>query len=280
MTADLHLPGLTIGDVSTRTGVSVPTLRSWEQRYGFPIPTRLISGHRRYRVEDISIIEQVQQQRAAGLSLPAALAQARRAVVTSAPSIFAGLRERHADLVIHVLGKRAMYAISRAIEDECLASGDAPVLIGSFQRERFYRESERRWRNLARTATTAIALAEFESEHRRAGQPLEIVVPPESALVREWAIVCDTPHAAAVLAGWEQPRLGRVSDRRRRFEAIWSTDADIVREATRIGLALAGEHTSRPLPVTVDDLPPVRDDPHGAVRRTTALTNRIVASIA
>jgi DICT domain-containing protein len=249
-------------------------------RHGFPVPLRLESGHRRYRVEDVAVIEQVVRDRDAGLSLPAALARARRTSWASAPSIFSGLRERHPDLVFDVLGKRSMYAISRAIEDECLAAGDAPVLIGSFQRERFYRESERRWRELARTASVAIALADFATERHRAGRPIELVVPQTSALAREWALVCDGPRSAAVLAGWEQLRQVRASDLRRRFEAIWSTDARVVREATEIALGLAADWTTRPLPVSAQDLPPIVDDPHSAMRRTVSLTNRVMERFA
>ena len=263
MTVDSSEPGLTIGDVAARTGVSVTTLRAWEMRYGFPVPTRLASGHRRYRIEDVATIERLERDRAGGLSLAAAMARARREAAASAPSIFAGLRARYPDLVFHVLGKRAMYAMSRAIEDECLAAGGDAVVIGSFQRERFYRESERRWRELARTADAVIALAEFSAERHRSGQPVEVAIPPASALAREWAIVCDGPGAAAVLAGWEQPRRARAADLRRRFEAIWSTDAEVVREASRIGLALAAEHSSRPLPVGLDDLPAGRGRPRG-----------------
>ena len=39
---------LSIGELSSRTGVTPSTLRIWEERHGFPVPTRLESGHRRY----------------------------------------------------------------------------------------------------------------------------------------------------------------------------------------------------------------------------------------
>lgn len=37
-----------IGTLSERVGVPVPTLRTWERRYGFPVSRRIPSGHRRY----------------------------------------------------------------------------------------------------------------------------------------------------------------------------------------------------------------------------------------
>jgi DNA-binding transcriptional MerR regulator len=42
-----------IGEVARRTGVTVPTLRAWEHRYGLLVPVRTAGGHRRYRHEDV-----------------------------------------------------------------------------------------------------------------------------------------------------------------------------------------------------------------------------------
>jgi DNA-binding transcriptional MerR regulator len=42
-----------IGEVARRTGVTVPTLRAWEHRYGLLLPIRTAGGHRRYREDDV-----------------------------------------------------------------------------------------------------------------------------------------------------------------------------------------------------------------------------------
>ncbi len=42
-----------IGEVARRTGVTVPTLRAWERRYGLLLPVRTAGGHRRYSDEDV-----------------------------------------------------------------------------------------------------------------------------------------------------------------------------------------------------------------------------------
>jgi DNA-binding transcriptional MerR regulator len=42
-----------IGEVARRTGVTVPTLRAWERRYGLLVPVRTAGGHRRYRDDDV-----------------------------------------------------------------------------------------------------------------------------------------------------------------------------------------------------------------------------------
>lgn len=44
---------VSIGGVAEATGLSVEVIRIWERRYGFPVPVRLPSGHRRYRAEDL-----------------------------------------------------------------------------------------------------------------------------------------------------------------------------------------------------------------------------------
>src|SRR5512143_1365530 len=44
---------LSIGDICAETGLSSDVIRVWERRYGFPVPVRLPSGHRRYREQDL-----------------------------------------------------------------------------------------------------------------------------------------------------------------------------------------------------------------------------------
>lgn len=42
-----------IGALSKSTSIPVETLRTWERRYGFPVPIRTESGHRRYLVSTV-----------------------------------------------------------------------------------------------------------------------------------------------------------------------------------------------------------------------------------
>jgi MerR family transcriptional regulator, light-induced transcriptional regulator len=49
---------LSIGTLSSATGVPVDTLRTWERRYGFPAPvTRTEGSHRRYSTETIAQVQ-------------------------------------------------------------------------------------------------------------------------------------------------------------------------------------------------------------------------------
>jgi methanogenic corrinoid protein MtbC1 len=49
---------LSIGTLSSATGVPVETLRTWDRRYGFPVPLNRTEGsHRRYSAETIPMVQ-------------------------------------------------------------------------------------------------------------------------------------------------------------------------------------------------------------------------------
>lgn len=59
--ADTSLPAmLTIGALSRATSIPVPTLRTWERRYGQPRPERRPSGHRLYPLDFVARLRQVE----------------------------------------------------------------------------------------------------------------------------------------------------------------------------------------------------------------------------
>ena len=82
--------------------------------------------------------------------------------------------------------------------------------------------------------------------------------------------------ASGVLSGWERLSDRRRPDHRRRFEAFWSADPAVVRDAAVVALGIAAGHGGDAVSVSPADLPPVVDDPVAALRHATALTNRIV----
>jgi DNA-binding transcriptional MerR regulator len=61
-----------IGEVARRTGVTVPTLRAWERRYGLLLPVRTAGGHRRYRDEDVQRVLAVLELTGQGWAVGAA----------------------------------------------------------------------------------------------------------------------------------------------------------------------------------------------------------------
>ncbi|MEY2534248.1 MAG: MerR family transcriptional regulator, light-induced transcriptional regulator [bacterium] len=71
-------PGQTVS--ATRfaelAGVSRERLRTWERRYGFPVPHRVAGGPRRYRVDDLQRVVAVRRAAADGMPVADAIAEA------------------------------------------------------------------------------------------------------------------------------------------------------------------------------------------------------------
>lgn len=265
---------LTISDLAERTGVPPATLRSWESRYGFPRPLRLAGGHRRYAEQDVTAVLEVLRHRDSGLALEAAV----RRTTTEPPqsrSLYAELRRRHPELIPQPLSKHSLLSLSRAIEDECCARADQPVLFGGFQRDRFLRESYARWVALARSARIAVVFADLGAPREpRPGVPVEVALPRDAPLHREWFVICDAPDLPACMAAVERPGQEAVLDSRRRFEAVWTVDPRAVRNASRVAAALADEYRPE---WRITDLALLADDPPGAsgdLRRASDLLNR------
>ena len=47
----------TIKEAATRTGISIPTIRVWERRYGVVSPTRTPAGYRLYDEQSIARLQ-------------------------------------------------------------------------------------------------------------------------------------------------------------------------------------------------------------------------------
>jgi MerR family transcriptional regulator, light-induced transcriptional regulator len=221
---------LGIGELEARTGVASTTLRAWERRVGFPAPVRTAGGQRRYRAGDVERIERVLAERRRGLSLAAAVAAVTRvAGVGGTKSLYAALRAAHPHLEPIRVGERVMKALSWSIEDECLAHASRPLLFGCFQEQRHLERAGRRWRELARSATSAVAFSDFAASDP-AASPARVALPPDSPLRNEWAVVCVDPRFSVVLVAWEPPQPGE-SGGARRFEGIVSLEPVVVRDA-------------------------------------------------
>lgn len=227
---------LSTAQLAQRTGVPAGTLRMWESRYGFPAPERLPGGHRRYHPRDVEQVRGVARLREQGLSMPAAIAQVLRSEDPLPSSVFAGLRDRHGDVAPAVLSKPAVLHLTHAIEDEYCARSSRGFLVACFQRERFYRRAQRRWRELARTTQLAIALADFAELREPDGAPVEVPIEAQQPVAREWTLIVDAPGAQACLAGWEQPAQREPPDSERRFEVLWSFEPAVVRSASEVAI--------------------------------------------
>jgi DICT domain-containing protein len=267
---------LTTAQLAQRTGVPAGTLRMWEARYGFPVPERRPGGHHRYSDQDAEAVLEVLRLRELGLSVSAAIERVRSRMRAQPASIFAGLRSQRPDIPPVLVRKRALLEITRAIEDEYCARAGAGVLIASFQRERYYRQSERRWRELSRTAELAIVLADFPALRVPTQGPIEIPIRRDQALSREWTLIVDAPQAHACLAAWEHAGVASEPDGDRRFELLWSFEPVAVHAAAQVACGLIenlAPDVSDSLQAT-NRLPPPPSAPE--LRSAAGLAQRIV----
>ncbi|MFT3864883.1 MAG: MerR family transcriptional regulator [Solirubrobacterales bacterium] len=231
---------LSIGDVVAATGVGEATLRAWERRFGFPTPRREPSGHRRYSAEQVEQIRSVVRERRRGLALPVAIERV-TAESSGPPSLFAPLRERRPDLLPVEIRKPHMLRLSRAVEEESAARAERSLMIGAFQRPRFYRESEERWRRLSRVAGLSFVLACFDEARAPVDGPVEVPVVGTAPVADEWAVICLAPGYSACLIGWETVGATGVADEQRTFDALLSVEPSVVREVAACAVAIAAE---------------------------------------
>ena len=269
---------MSIGAVAAQTGVSAPVLRSWEQRHRFPTATRTPSGHRRYTAQDVDDIIQVLRERDSGLSLDAAIESTRhRRASRPARSLYADLRAASPHLTPHLLSKRPMLAISRAIEDGFCARAERPLLIGCFQRPDLYQRSADDGNHSpplppppSSSPTSPLIARRHHDRSSSASTPTR----PSGVNGRSSAT---RPEAAACLVGWEHNRHHSTTDNDRTFEAIWTAEPAIVRQASRIALDLITRQAPQLAVLSAHLVPLETFEPNTVLRRATDLTNRVIA---
>jgi len=268
---------MTIGELAELTGLSPELLRTWETRFGFPRPTRLPSGHRRYTGADVRGVRHVLQERDRGLRLEQAIDSARRAEdVTENGSVYAALSRRHPGLASYTLTKRTLLALSWAIEDESTALGARGLLIGTFQKGRYFGQSRSRWEELSRTAHATLAMADFP-QHEDASSPARVALPEDSPLLREWMVVHESSGFAAALVAWELPGQTGLPEPERHFEALWSVDGRVVRDAAVVAAQAAAALGSRAAVDVLRHLEEAPAPPSTSLVAANAVFNRMVA---
>jgi MerR family transcriptional regulator, light-induced transcriptional regulator len=234
------MSGLPIREVAEQTGLTAGTIRMWEQRYGFPRPERTPAGYRLYHDEDVELLRRVVELRGSGLSVPAALERARSAKrpITEHPTIFGAMPHQGRS---RRLRKKTLIAMSRAIEDQTMASAARPIILGAFQRERHYRTVEHRYRRMAQASDLTAVFAAFDAP-RPSGErgPHEVEIEADAVVGHEWAVVVDAPGFAVCLSAWEPPvATPPERDADREFETFWTLDPDTVRQAAHAGAVCA-----------------------------------------
>lgn len=155
-------------------------------------------------------------------------------------SVLSELLQSFSDWRPQMYFKSSLTALSHAMEDRVLAGSDKPLVIASFQKERFYRQEAHRYRRIAQKTNCVFVLASPETDFKNSSDVYEtIAFEPTDALGQEWHLVILGQHHASCLICRERTALAtetddRTIDTNRRFEGIWTFDPQITQAAAEI----------------------------------------------
>ncbi|MEG5173962.1 DICT sensory domain-containing protein [Microcoleus sp. B3-D7] len=159
-------------------------------------------------------------------------------------SLLAELLQALPQLRAQIYFKSSMTALSHAMEDLVLAgSDDEPLVIASFQRERFYRQEAHRYRRIASRSSQVYVLAAPETDFKNASECHETVAfAPDDGLSKEWHLVvlgqqystCLICQEKIVPIDNQDDRGPLLMDQARRFEGIWTFDREVSSKAAAL----------------------------------------------
>lgn len=159
-------------------------------------------------------------------------------------SILEALLHRSPQLRPQLYFKSSLTALSHAMEDQVLAGGaQLPLVIASFQRERFYRQEAHRYERIAALTPHVYVLAAPETSFTNASKEYEtIAFETSDQLSHEWHLVVIGQNYAACLVCQERQSLPEKAepseilamDQTRRFEGVWTFDRQVSCQAADI----------------------------------------------
>jgi hypothetical protein len=144
--------------------------------------------------------------------------------------------------------KASLTALSHAMEDQVLAATlEEPLVIASFQRERYYRQEAHRYERLAQRSNHVYVLSAPETDFANSSEHYEkIAFGQDDALSQEWHLVVIAQNYATCLVCRENlgslvknrqiPDLspGLDMDTSRRFEGIWTSERGVSLKAAEL----------------------------------------------
>ncbi|MDJ0597228.1 MAG: DICT sensory domain-containing protein [Crocosphaera sp.] len=136
--------------------------------------------------------------------------------------------------------KASLTALSHAMEDQVLAGSEQPLVIASFQRERFYRQEAQRYRRIAQKSDQVYVLAAPETDFKHCSQDYEtIAFDLDDTLTQEWhLIVLGTSYSSCLICQEkitpQTTAMTTAMDNNRRFEGIWTFDRQVTERAAHI----------------------------------------------
>ena len=155
-------------------------------------------------------------------------------------SVLAKLLQIFPQLQPQMYFKASLTALSHAMEDQILAGKEKPLVIASFQRERFYRQEAQRYRRIANKTDQVYVLAAPENEFKNSSQNYEtIAFQSTETLSKEWHLIVIGMGYVSCLVCQEKVILNNqtinpVIDNNRRFEGIWTFDRRVAQHAADI----------------------------------------------
>ncbi len=158
-------------------------------------------------------------------------------------SLLAELLQALPQLRAQIYFKSSMTALSHAMEDLVLAGSDEPLVIASFQRERFYRQEAHRYRRISDRSSQVYVLAAPETDFKNSSEFYETVAfDPRDGLSQEWHLVVIGENYSTCLICQEKfiPLENQdegellLMDQARRFEGIWTFDRDVSCKAAQL----------------------------------------------
>ncbi|MBW4633606.1 MAG: GAF domain-containing protein [Iphinoe sp. HA4291-MV1] len=144
--------------------------------------------------------------------------------------------------------KASLTALSHAMEDQVLAATlKQPLVIASFQRERFYRQEAHRYQRLAQRSNQVYVLSAPETDFTNSSEYYEkIAFELDDGLSQEWHLVVVAQNYATCLVCRES--IGSLAknqqlremnpsldmDAARRFEGIWTAERGVSLKAAEL----------------------------------------------
>jgi DICT domain-containing protein/signal transduction histidine kinase len=161
--------------------------------------------------------------------------------MNNSKSIVQDLLQMLPDRRLQMYFKSSLKALSRAMEDQALADMDHPLVIASFQRERFFRQEMQRYKKIAQKTDHLYILAAPEKDFVHASDPYEtIAFPQDDELFKEWHLIIIGPEYGSCLICREKhpqkdkEKLEIMKDNARRFDGICTFERAVAQNAAQL----------------------------------------------
>lgn len=141
--------------------------------------------------------------------------------------------------------KTSLTALSHAMEDQVLSGMEQPLVIASFQQERFYRQEANRYQRIAEISDQLYVLSAAGTSFEEGSEWYEtIAFGEDDVLTQEWHLVVIGSQYSACLICRERDPATSVSpvsvpgapalDQTRRFEGVWTQESIVCHRVANI----------------------------------------------